>query len=607
MKRTLLTCSVLVLGACCNLYAGSWKLNITGPAAYGGSGLPYDVYLPDTQPKPEYGSGRALMVALHGCKQDSADWRQYGNLEPVADEFGMVVALPDENGEHSFGEKCWLYWGGEPNPTMPLLGGQKAGREDDSQASRIIQIINSLVQDTTYNIDPNQVYVVGLSAGGGMVQNVACLAPDLVAGFANNAGPMMRTDWNCAKQPAHCKKPPSYVRDTCNSMAGSYSHHLDTQITALVQGGDDEVVTYNYLEDNTKGYIEGVYADHGLVGKNYIHPDSETALANGTLRLWEQTADPTKYRVSQIIMDGMGHTWPSGSGLGRLGNSQQGKYYFDGTYINYPEYVTRYFFENNMRMTPPGVYFENVTIAKSGQSITVQGVVKTEAGNLTSLQATITAENLLTGDIIYSTESVSYDDLGKFIYTKPSLPTGYFYSVTLQATDDDSNTGNRETDRVEIGDAPDRPTIDGVSYARNGDCLDVSAQASDSDGNLDLVKMKVSTDATYVNALLNGNIWERSLCNLPSDPEFIIHLIAVDTTSLTSDPVYSLEVLPSFNIENGTINDHVIKQRFTYYPMVGYGACDATYLSLLNLHGAFRAFKLYGKDGVWCSDPHNLP
>ncbi|MGR5503972.1 PHB depolymerase family esterase, partial [Vibrio sp. DNB22_10_4] len=53
----------------------------------------------------------------------------------------------------------------------------------------LLDLVNRFVTNAQYAIDPNQVYVAGLSSGGGMTMVLGCIAPDIFAGIGINAGP----------------------------------------------------------------------------------------------------------------------------------------------------------------------------------------------------------------------------------------------------------------------------------------------------------------------------------------------------------------------------------------------------------------------------------
>lgn len=122
---------------------------------------------------------RALMINLHGCSQKAEDLMKDGNWVSAADEFDMVVALPKvPNGGVIAG--CWDYYGGEHT-------------RSNKHNLAIFNLINELLKRTDLNIDSKQIYVSGLSSGGGESMVLGCLAPEIFAGIGLNAGPSTGT------------------------------------------------------------------------------------------------------------------------------------------------------------------------------------------------------------------------------------------------------------------------------------------------------------------------------------------------------------------------------------------------------------------------------
>lgn len=116
------------------------------------AGMSVRVYTPATPPALE--SGRALMISLHGCQQKAQDLQQDGNWTDVADEYGMVVALPDApNGGVYLG--CWDYYDTSHSSTNP-------SRHDDN----VLALAQTLQSRGSLAIDPDQTYVALRTFGG---------------------------------------------------------------------------------------------------------------------------------------------------------------------------------------------------------------------------------------------------------------------------------------------------------------------------------------------------------------------------------------------------------------------------------------------------------
>ncbi len=312
-----LVCALLFSSAA---YAGSWR----SQATIGGK-LKVHVYVPTSSPALK--GKRALMVSLHGCGQTHSDFKTGANWRGTADDYGMVVALPMASKEGSYGwVGCWNFH-----------VGMNASRTK-SDAKYLINMVKALISDTSLNIDPKQVYITGLSSGAGMTNQLACLAPDIFAGAGVNAGPAPGSKGDDLSSPGVSA---SQGKTNCNNLAGSYKSHLYTQVYNNVHGTKDGSVAPAHAQRNT-AIFERVYEQSG----GGISVCSTSSLSGGgdvtTL------CDGIGPRISKVMVNGMEHAWPAGPGSSGGGN------YIDHTHINYPDYITDFFFSNNRRINGGG-------------------------------------------------------------------------------------------------------------------------------------------------------------------------------------------------------------------------------------------------------------
>ena len=184
------------------------------------AGMSVHLYTPTTA--PALASKRALMIALHGCAQTSTEMRTGGNWEATADAYGMVVAVPAApDGGVIAG--CWDYY--ESSHT-------RSNRHNDN----LINLATTLRARASLNIDTRQVYISGLSSGGGETMVMGCLAPDVFAGVGINAGPTIGTT---SGQISYVATDKARAVSLCRQLAGSNEAHLQTQVTSIVHGSND--------------------------------------------------------------------------------------------------------------------------------------------------------------------------------------------------------------------------------------------------------------------------------------------------------------------------------------------------------------------------------
>jgi poly(3-hydroxybutyrate) depolymerase len=272
----------------------------------------------------------SLMLSLHGCAQKAEDLRDLGNWEGASDRHNMIVVLPKvPNGGVILG--CWDYY-----------GSQHDGK--NRHTGYLVQLTEYLLSAKSgLNINKNQVYVSGLSSGSGQAMLLGCFRPDLFAGMGLNAGPVIGSESSELQQP-RIQAPE--VAELCRSFAGEKANDLKRQLTSVIIGDQDYIVSQVHMHlivDAMDEVYELTQAEPfelaTLEGANTRGHGELHKLPNG------------KPRLSLIINDGLGHAWPSGKGGGSplpfLPLATQK--YVNPNSVNYPMYLAKFFSENNPR------------------------------------------------------------------------------------------------------------------------------------------------------------------------------------------------------------------------------------------------------------------
>lgn len=357
------------------------------------------VYVPKNLTPATIGSGRALMVTLHGCGMTASNVINKGyNWEATAEQYGMVVIAPTvPSGTTSTRTYagCWDWFGGNHSRTT---------RDE----AILLSLVNAVKARANLDIDPKQIYITGLSSGGGLVNTIACVAPDIFAGAGDNAGPALYTA-SSAGVGSKATVTAQSILTTCTQIAGGYSSHLATQLFSVVNGTTDGTV------DPTHDQVQaaGMKLNYGASNSNGTFVDVKS-----TGESWKDAAGKT--RVSYVQATGMGHAWPAGAG------GSGGGLYVDYTHVNYPAYVTKFFFENNLRISrdAPPVMTTCAGSASSSASASISGAA-TDNGAIVSYAVKLTGATT-----VNDTAAGSGASFGK-TYT---LASGY-YSGTVSATD----------------------------------------------------------------------------------------------------------------------------------------------------------------------------
>ncbi|MBI1846857.1 MAG: hypothetical protein HYR86_07780 [Candidatus Rokubacteria bacterium] len=139
---------------------------------------PYAIHVPSgVQPVPAAAPNvvgvpaAGLVIALHGCWQTPEDFAQGTRLNAAADQRRLVVVYPLQSRSANL-SRCWNWF-------EPALS-------PGSETLEIATLARHLAD--VYGVARERTVAVGLSAGGFMAVNLACAAPDLVAGVGVVAG-----------------------------------------------------------------------------------------------------------------------------------------------------------------------------------------------------------------------------------------------------------------------------------------------------------------------------------------------------------------------------------------------------------------------------------
>ncbi|HCY64377.1 MAG TPA: feruloyl esterase [Oxalobacteraceae bacterium] len=226
-----------------------------------------------------------LVVALHGCTQTAAAYESSG-WSALANTNKFYVIYPEQqSGNNS--NKCFNWF-----ESADIARGQ-------GEALSIKQMVDRMKAD--YGIDPNRVYVTGLSAGGFMTAVMAATYPDVFAGAAPIAGgpykcaTSMTAAFSCMS-PGTDKTPAAWG-DLARSGYSGYAGRKPK--VSIWQGSSDTTVKpmnmdelmqqwTNYhgvdqaadVSDTVKGYPHKVYKDAS--GNALVETWSITGMAHGT-------------------------------------------------------------------------------------------------------------------------------------------------------------------------------------------------------------------------------------------------------------------------------------------------------------------------------------
>jgi poly(hydroxyalkanoate) depolymerase family esterase len=246
----------------------------------------YKLYVPQRQ----HAGKRPLVVMLHGGTQDADDFAAGTRMNALAEEHGFLVAYPSQC-KSANPSLCWNWF----KPEDQMRGG--------GEPSIIAGITSEIVAE--HDIDPQRVFVAGLSAGGAMAGVMAATYPEVYAAVGVHSGLPYRSATDVASAFAAMRGDlglPGGQRK-----AGPASDHA-LHVRAIIFHGDADHIVH---PSNAAKIIEG----HATSGDSVERVKARSSASRTYTR--EITRDPTGTAVVEHwLIHGSGHAWSGGSADG---------------------------------------------------------------------------------------------------------------------------------------------------------------------------------------------------------------------------------------------------------------------------------------------------
>lgn len=220
-----------------------------------------------------------LVVMLHGGTQNAADFAAGTDMNCLADHYSFVVVYPEQSREANPGG----YWNWFRTEDQQTGAGEPA-------------IIAGIVAEVMAElpIDPEAVFVAGLSAGGAMSAVMAASYPDLFAaagvhsgvGYraASDVGSALGVMQNGGRPEPHGTVPMIVIHGTRDATVSAVNAE---QLTRAATAGAEGLVDAVEPAAGNRGYTRTVHLD---------------AAGRPTIELW--------------LVDGGGHAWFGGQPAG---------------------------------------------------------------------------------------------------------------------------------------------------------------------------------------------------------------------------------------------------------------------------------------------------
>ncbi|MGA9520985.1 MAG: PHB depolymerase family esterase [Myxococcaceae bacterium] len=249
-------------------------------------GLRMHTYVPEGMPP------RApLVVAMHGCSQNATAYANAG-WNDLADKWKFYVVYPEST---SFGS-CFKWFDALHT------------RRGSGEAASINQMVDWM--KSNHDVDPERVFVTGLSAGGGMTSVMLAAYPDVFAAGAIMAG----LPYRCADSQAtagSCMSGKDLSADAWGDLVrNAYSGHKGPYPRVSIwHGTTDFVVNKKNMDELVEQWtnVHGLAttaSSTGVVGKA-SHAEFKSAAGEPLVESWTIT--------------GMGHGTPVDPGFDPAG------------------------------------------------------------------------------------------------------------------------------------------------------------------------------------------------------------------------------------------------------------------------------------------------
>jgi poly(hydroxyalkanoate) depolymerase family esterase len=243
----------------------------------------YKLYIPHRHHPGRY----PLLVMLHGGTQDADDFAAGTRMNALAEEHGLLVAYPSQC-KSANASLCWNWF--KPEDQMRGAG----------EPSIIAGITNEIVSE--YDIDPQRVFVAGLSAGGAMAGVMGATYSEVYAAVGVHSGLPYRFATDVASAFSAMRGDPALHRRQ-RKIRPTSDHAL--RVRTIVFHGDADQIVH---PSNAAKIIEAQAKAGDTVERTKARSSASRTYTRAITRDNAGTAV-----FEQWLIHGSGHAWSGGS------------------------------------------------------------------------------------------------------------------------------------------------------------------------------------------------------------------------------------------------------------------------------------------------------
>lgn len=296
---SLLIVSLVLMTVWGNAQAGIWKTNTTSSS----NGFnDYRIYIPSDLPK---GHKPSLVVMLHGCDQNAEEFAKGSHIEALAEKEKFIALFPEQNILNN-AMRCWNWY-------VPAYN----SRYGESQS--IISMVDTIIEK--YNIDSENVFAGGMSAGASMVSILGNCYPERFKALASNDGTQFyatssgmdfisvvmkgasNTPASAAKTGFECSRS---VENKPKQMPIIIFYGMNSPLMSPIHATqiEDEMKDFNDYLDNGK-------KDNSNIKSKNVYAVAATKVSYG-YKLYTTTNQDNQVFIERYMIDNLGHDWSGG-------------------------------------------------------------------------------------------------------------------------------------------------------------------------------------------------------------------------------------------------------------------------------------------------------
>ena len=255
----------------------------------------YKLYVPANR-----GDGlRPLVVMLHGCTQSPDDFAAGTRMNAFAERHGVYVAYPEQPASAN-AQRCWNWFKPEDQ------------RRGHGEPDLLAGITRRIMRD--HAVDPNRVYIAGLSAGGAAAAIMGEAYPDLYAAVGVHSGLPAGAAHDLPSALAVMRQGDRGATGRAGGGAGSAG--AGHPVPTIIFHGDRDAVVHPRNGDQVAARAVVAAAGHGTEMQHGEAPGRRSY--SRTLH----TDSSGRTLCEQWAIHGAGHAWAGGSPTGSYTDPQ---------------------------------------------------------------------------------------------------------------------------------------------------------------------------------------------------------------------------------------------------------------------------------------------